>query len=585
MAQPVLSRVAEARTFLSKLWKLTAPYWWSEERWFARGMLALIVGLNIFSVYLLKLYNDWNGRFFNALQDKNQETFFTELKYFAVLVAVFIVNAMYRVWLRQLLSLRWRQWLTKEYAGTWLADRTYYRMELTGHGTDNPEQRIEQDIYNFTISTLTISLTLLSEVMSLVTFAVILWQLSGAITIPILGGIQIPGYMMWVAIAYALVGSWLTYAIGKPLARINFEQERYNADFRYRLMRVRENAESIALYEGENDEKRRLTHSFSFIYANYRRLMTYTKRLNGLNAFYGQVASIFPLVVAAPGYFAGAIPLGVLMQTANAFGQVQSSLSWFVDQFQTLAEWKAVVDRLTTFTESMSLARTAQHEQAFAKTQSPGGYLALEDVEVALPNGRVLLDDVDLTVRRGERVVIQGPSGSGKTTLFRVLSGLWPFGKGIIRLPAGAKPLFLPQRPYIPIGTLKEALCYPDKPEAHSDAEVGEAMTLCQLGQFADRLNESGNWAMSMSPGEQQRLSFARALLVKPDWLFLDEASSALDEATEAAMYRLIAERLPGLTMVSIAHKPSVVAFHNRRVVLDPEARAISVEAPAPAGA
>ena len=583
MSAPVLSRVAEARTFLSKLWKLAAPYWWSEERWFARGMLALIVGLNIFSVYLLKLYNDWNGRCFNALQDKDQSAFFGELKYFAILVAIFIINAMYRVWLRQLLSLRWRQWLTREYTRTWLADRTYYRMELTGHGTDNPEQRIEQDIYNFTISTLTISLTLISEVMSVVTFAVILWQLSGAITIPILGGIQIPGYMMWVAIIYALIGSWLTYAIGKPLARINFEQERYNADFRYRLMRVRENAESIALYDGEDDEKRRLAHAFSFIYANYRRLMTYTKRLNGLNSFYGQVASIFPLVVAAPGYFAGAIPLGVLMQTANAFGQVQSSLSWFVDQFQTLAEWKAVVDRLTTFTESMNAARAAQHEQAFAKSPSQAGELVLEDVEVALPDGRVLLDDVDLVVRRGDHVIIQGPSGSGKTTLFRVLSGLWPFGRGVVRLPAGAKPLFLPQRPYIPIGTLREAVCYPDKPESHSDAEVGEAMTLCQLGQFTGRLGESGNWAMSMSPGEQQRLSFARALLVKPDWLFLDEASSALDDATEAAMYRLIAERLPGVTVVSIAHKPGVVAFHDHRVVLDPAARAISVETLMPA--
>ena len=305
-------------------------------------------------MYLLKLYNDWNGRFFNSLQDKNQEAFFGELKYFAILVAIFIVNAMYRVWLRQLLQLRWRQWLTKEYTRAWLADRTYYRMELTGTGTDNPEQRIEQDIKTFTESTLIISLTLLAEVMSVVTFTVILWQLSGAITIPILGGIQIPGYMMWVAIGYALVGSWLTYAIGKPLSRINFDQERFNADFRYRLMRVRENAESIALYKGEGDEKRRLAHSFSFIYANFRRVMTYTKRLNGLNSFYSQVASIFPLIVASPGYFAGTIPLGVLMQTANAFGQVQGSLSWFVDQFQNLAEWKAMVDRLTTFTEAMA---------------------------------------------------------------------------------------------------------------------------------------------------------------------------------------------------------------------------------------
>lgn len=583
MAEAVLSRVAEARSFLSKLWKLAAPYWWSDERWFARGMLALIVALNIFSVYLLKLFNDWNGRFFNSLQDKNQEAFYSELKYFGVLVAVFIVNAMYRVWLRQLLQLRWRQWLTKEYTGAWLAGRAYYRMELTGTGTDNPEQRIEQDIRSFTESTLIISLTLLAEILSLVTFTLILWQLSGAITIPIFGGIEIPGYMMWAAIGYAAVGSWLTYAIGKPLARINFDQERFNADFRYRLMRVRENAESIALYEGESDEKRRLAHSFSFIYHNFRRFMTYTKRLNGLNAFYSQVAGIFPLVVAAPGYFAGVIPLGVLMQTANAFGQVQGSLSWFVDRFQDLAEWKAVVDRLTTFTDSMAHARAAQQEKAFDTGESQHGDLVLDNVEVALPDGRVLLDDVDLVIEPGQRVVIQGPSGSGKTTLFRVLSGLWPFGKGSVRLPRGTKPLFLPQKPYIPIGTLKEAICYPDKPDTHTDAEVGEAMAMCQLGQFADRLHEQGNWAMSMSPGEQQRLSFARALLIRPDWLFLDEASSALDEATERAMYTLLTQRLPDLTMISIAHKPSVVAFHDRRLVLRPDEGRVEVQPLAPA--
>jgi putative ATP-binding cassette transporter len=577
MSDPILSRVATARGFLAQLWKLSAPYWWSEDRWLARGLLALIIGLNIGSVYLLKLYNDWNGRFFNSLQDKNEQAFYDELKYFAILVAIFIVNAMYRVWLRQLLSLRWRQWLTTRYSEFWLSGRTYYRMELTGNGADNPEQRIEQDIKNFTENTLVFSLTLLSEVMTLATFTVILWQLSGSIVIPILGGIEIPGYMMWVAIGYAAVGSWLTYAIGRPLARINFDQERYNADFRFRLIRIRENAESIALYDGETDEKRRLSQAFGLIYANYRRLMTYTKRLIGLNSFYGQVASIFPLVVAAPGYFAGTIQLGVLMQTSNAFGQVQSSLSWFVDRFQDLAEWKAVVDRLTSFTEAMAKAGAAQQERALAAVESGSKDLTLRDVGVALPNGRILLDDVDLVIKPGQRLVIQGPSGSGKTTLFRVLAGLWPFGRGLVSLPKDAKPLFLPQKPYIPVGTLKEALCYPDKPDAHDDLEIGDALTACGLAQFADRLRDTDNWSMVMSPGEQQRLSFARVLLVRPDWLFLDEASSALDESGEAAMYGLIAERLPGVTMVSIAHKPSVVQFHDRRLELDPEQRLVRV--------
>ena len=517
------------------------------------------------------------------MQDKNEAAFYGELKYFAILVAIFIINSMYRVWLRQYLSIRWRRWLTRDYSTYWLASRTYYRMELTGSATDNPEQRIEQDINSFTTQTLVISLGLLSEIITLVTFTVILWQLSGSIIVPILGGVEVPGYMMWVAIAYAMVGSWLTYAIGKPLVRINFEQERYNADFRFRLMRIRENAESIALYDGEADEKRRLAQAFEFIYANWRRFMTYTKRLNGLNSFYSQVASIFPLVVAAPRYFAGTIQLGVLMQTANAFGQVQGSLSWFVDAFQSLADWKAVVDRLTTFTVAMDAAHAAQQQRGFAAVDSGTGGLALQDVEVALPNGRVLLSDVDVAIEPGQRVVIQGPSGSGKTTLFRVLAGLWPFGRGTLSIPRGSKALFLPQKPYIPIGTLKEALCYPDKPEAHSDLEIGEALTASQLAHFADRLEETGNWAMVMSPGEQQRLSFARALLVRPDWLFLDEASSALDEATELAMYRLLGDRLPGVTMVSIAHKPSVLKFHDRRIELDPEQRRVRMTDLAPA--
>ncbi len=352
------------------------------------------------------------------------------------------------------------------------------------------------------------------------------------------------------------------------------------------MIRVRENAESIALYNGEPDEERRLGGAFARVFETWWAYMNQTKRLTWLTAFYGQAAIIFPFLVAAPRYFAGAIQLGVVMQTASAFGQVQSSLSWFVNSFDTLAPWKATVDRLTGFSEAMAAARTAQEtERGFDIARSAPSALVLENVEVTLPDGRVLLADVDLSVEKGQRLVIQGPSGSGKTTLFRVLAGLWPFGRGTVRLPEDARILFLPQKPYLPLGTLKEVLCYPDKPDAHSDNEVGEAMTLCQLGQFVGRLDEQGNWAMSMSPGEQQRVSFARALLVKPDWLFLDEASSALDEATERRMYRLVAERLPKATVVSIAHKPSVAAFHDRRVVLDPETRTISVEELAPASA
>jgi putative ATP-binding cassette transporter len=594
MTNPVISRIAGAHGFLSQLWKLVAPYWWSEERWLARGLLAVIIAMNIFLVWMAKQLNDWNRAFFDAIQAKDAASFWQLLISFdgfsafffsfTGLVFVYIVVAVYRLWLRQLLSIRWRRWLTEVYFRDWLADRTYYRMELAHHGTDNPEQRIEQDINVFTTQTLTIVLGLLSEVLTLATFTYVLWSLSGSLTLGFLGGLEIPGYMVWVALLYAVAGSWATWAIGKRLVQINFDLERYNADFRYRLIRVRENAESIALYNGEPDEGRRLSGAFMRIYDLFWEYMRVFKRLTWLNVFYSQVASVFPIIVQAPRYFAGEITLGVMTQTAGAFAQVQGSLSWFVDSFTSLADWKAVVDRLTTFADTMAATKLAQQrERGFDVAEVDDPSLALENIEVALPDGRVLLEDVDLVVEPGQKLVIQGPSGSGKTTLFRVLAGLWPFGKGSIRLPAGAKALFLPQKPYIPIGTLAEALCYPDKPEAHGATEIGEALALCQLSHLADRLDESANWSMMLSPGEQQRLSFARALLVRPDWLFLDEASSALDEATESRMYELLAERLPGATVVSIAHKPSVLRFHDRRLLIDAATRQVSVGELAPA--
>lgn len=588
MSEPVIGRVAAARGFLAQLWKLAAPYWWSEERWVARGLLAVIIGMNVLLVWLSKLLNDWNRAFFDALQEKNSEAFWKLLISFESpsalffsftgLVFIFIVVAVYRFWLRQYLTIRWRRWLTGVYFRDWLGERTYYRMELFGHGTDNPEQRIEYDINIFTTQTLTITLGLLSEIMTLATFTYVLWNLSGSLTLGFLGGVQVPGYMVWVALLYAIAGSWATWAIGRRLVRVNFDLERYNADFRYRMIRIRENAESIALYEGEPDEARRLTGAFQRIYDMFWEYMKLNKRLTWLSVFYAQVASIFPIVVQAPRYFAGEITLGVMTQTAGAFAQVQGSLSWFVDQFSTLADWKATVDRLTTFAETMAATkeRRPQAEQ-LRVTEVDKSALTLHDVDVALPDGRLLIEDLDLEVRPGDRVVIQGPSGSGKTTLFRLLSGLWPFGRGAVHIPKDAKALFLPQKPYIPIGSLKEALCYPDPPGMHDDAEVRDALVACRLGHLADRLDETANWSMVLSPGEQQRLSFARALLVKPEWLFLDEASSALDEATEVEMYRLIGERLPGVTVISIAHKPSVVRFHDRRLTIDPVSRRASV--------
>ncbi|HWB47326.1 MAG TPA: ABC transporter ATP-binding protein/permease [Hyphomicrobiaceae bacterium] len=596
MIDRLLLGIANSRTFLGKLWVLTRPYWFAQDRanvgygnwsftvresWVGRSLLAVIVALNIAIVYMSKLLNAWNARFFNALQEKNSDAFWYELKYWTVLVAIFIITFVYRQWLTQLLTIRWRRWLSHVYFHDWLADRTYYHMELTRHGTDNPEQRIEQDCATFTTQTLSITLGLLLQIMTLVTFAVVLWELSGAFVLPIFGGIVIPGYMMWAAIAYALVGSLATYWIGRPLVKINFDLERYNADFRYRMVRVRENSESIALYGGETDEERRLGNAFTRIYDTWWKYMTYTKRLTGLTAFYGQAASIFPVVVAAPQYFAGKIQLGVLTQTADAFAQVQGSLSWFVDVYAQLAAWKAVVDRLTTFSEAMVKAKTEAAATAFQLKPADKGELVLKGVDVLLPNGEQLLRNVDLDVRQGESVVLRGASGSGKTTLFRVLAGLWPFGRGSIAIPKDARLLFLPQKPYLPIGTLKEVLSYPETPDRYSDEACIDALQACNLPHLASALDSSRNWSLALSGGEQQRVAFARALLYRPDWLFMDEATSALDDTAERRLYELVKRRLPNTTLISIAHDAEVIAFHKRQLTIDPQQHRVLEGAPA----
>ena len=592
MLDYVTARLAAAREFFSKLWALARPYWFAQDRysfaifgivfaireaWVARGLLLLIFALSVFNVFMAKLLNDWNARFFNALQAKNAAAFWYELKYWVVLAAIYITIAVYRLWLTQLLTIRWRRWLSQVYFHNWLSDRTYYRLEVINQGTDNPEQRIEQDCALFATQTINLTVNLLLQAMTFVTFATVLWGLSGSFLFPILGGIAIPGYMMWAAIGYALIGSWLTYLIGRPLVNVNFSLERFNADFRYRMTRIRENAESIALYRGENDEERGLRGAFTRIYVTWWEFMKYTKRLTGLIAFYGQAASVFPVLMAAPQYFAGLIQLGVLTQTAGAFAEVQGSLSWFIESFGTLAAWKATLDRLTTFSEAMRISKIPpKADRTFVQTHVAAS-LVLDDVCVRLPDGTPLLDNVNVTVRQGDSVVVHGASGSGKTTLFRVLAGLWPYGGGHVGLPANARVLFLPQKPYLPLGTLRTTLSYPETPEHYSEAECREALVACGLPHLASRLYEAGNWSMILSGGEQQRLAFARAVLYKPAWLFLDEASSQLDVETEKEMYQLLRQRLPQASVISIAHKATAFAFHKRQIVVDPVNRRVAV--------
>ncbi|SEP58581.1 putative ATP-binding cassette transporter [Faunimonas pinastri] len=592
-------RILRARGFLAKLWTLTKPYWFAKDRvdisilgrsfgvresWIARSLLLLILALNVGGVYLSKLYNLWNGRFFDAIQNKNEPVFWHELKYWAVIATISIVMSVYSIWIQNFLTIRWRRWLTAVYFDSWLSDKSYYKLELNNSGTDNPEQRIQEDCDLFTETTLTLFLSFISQIFTLITFSIILWNLSAGITIPVWGGIRIPGFMMWVAIVYAGLGTWLTFKIGRPLVRINFDLQRFGADFRYRMTRIRDNAESVALYRGEQDERSGLRSSFSRIYDTFWLSMMYTKRLSWVTQLYASLASVFPFIVASPGYFAGQIQLGSLTRTADAFGTVQGSLSWFIAAYGKLAEWAAVIDRLTSFSDAM--ARTKVNDAArngFEREEGSLDEIRLDGVDVNLPNGAPLITGTSMTLRRGEGVVLTGPSGSGKTTLFRTLAGLWPFGKGRVTLPTTGRVLFLPQKPYLPVGTLQHVLCYPDSPLDHTEADCRAALEATDLGHLAPRLAEADNWPMALSQGEQQRIGFARALLYRPDWVFLDEATSALDEKTEERMYRTLRERLPQAGVVSIAHKPSVVGFHERHIDLSPSThriRAIDEEAP-----
>ncbi|HYM31338.1 MAG TPA: ABC transporter ATP-binding protein/permease [Candidatus Cybelea sp.] len=554
-----------------EFWALSRPYWFSDERWSARGLLALIVGLNLGQVYLSVVFNEWNNLFYNALQEYNQPEYFHQLLRFCVIAAIYIVTLVYAFYLNQMLQIRWRRWLTEHYLQRWLAHRAYYHLQLEGFGTDNPDQRISEDLAQFVQFTLDIGLGLLNSAVTLVSFLTILWALSGALSFTVFGTtIDIPGYMLWAALVYAVAGTWLTHVIGRPLIGLNFNQQRFEADFRFAMVRLRENAEAVALYGGEEREHDGFTRRFAFVFQNWWALMGRQKTVYWLRYGYQQVAVVFPFVVAAPRYFGKTIQLGGLMQIASAFGQVQSSLSFFVDSYTAIARWRAVVERLITFERAVREANLVGQGSAIALQSSADASLHVSTLELQLPNGAPLVAEAAMDVAAGETVLISGPSGSGKSTLFRALAGIWPFGRGVVKVPKDAKVMFLPQKPYMPLGTLGEALSYPEPAAQSSEADKRRALADCGLEHLAERLDEEQNWGQVLSPGEQQRVAFARVLLKRPDWVFLDEATAALDEPLEQALYAKLHERLPRITVVSIGHRPGVAQYHGRRLALHP---------------
>ena len=557
------------RTF----WHLFRGYWNSEHKWRARGLLAFVIGLNFASVYLLVRINSWYNEFYNALQQYAQGSFWPLVGEFTALAFLYIIIAVYAIYLRQMLQIRWRTWMTDRYlagylAG-WMQHQVYYRLQVLGSDTDNPDQRISEDINQFVSLTLQLLLGFLKQLTTLGAFGVVLWNLSGAFTVP-LGSHEfvIYGYMFWFSLVYSVLGTVGAHLVGRRLIGLNFDQQRYEADFRFNMMRVRENSESVAFYRGEDAENVGFKERFARVISNYWQLMRQTKLLNFYVNGYAQLAIIVPLVLAAPRYFGGEMALGGLMQTVSAFGRVQDALSYFVESYDTIAQLAAVIRRLSTFTEHMEQAQALEdgvaHEQSAAGGESA---LALSGLDVALPDGRQLMQDCTVTLPAGSRVLVTGTSGAGKSTLLRTLAGIWPYGSGQVTIGQGSRALFLPQRPYLPLGSLRRALAYP-RTVAGTDEELAAALRDVGLERLVGDLDRIDDWSRILSLGEQQRLAFARVLLVKPQWVFLDEATSALDEPREQEMYELLKKRLPGLSIVSVGHRSTLFAQHEEELHL-----------------
>lgn len=570
----LLQKAADFKAFLTRAWALSLPYFKSEEKWKARALLTSIVGLNLAFVYTLVLFNEWNRLFYDALQDKNYPVFLEQMMRYTVLALIYIVIAVYRFYLTQQLEMRWRAWMTRHYMRRWLDHQVYYHLELTRYASlapdqspDNPDQRMQEDLKLFTSSTVSLSMGLLNALVTFVSFVGILWALSGEFTFSWNGSeFAIPGFMLWVAILYCAVGTVLTHYVGRRLIPLNYEQQRREADFRHNLVRVREYSEAIALDRGETVEYKQLNLRFGHVLHNYLQLIDAQKRLTMFTATFSQASTVFPFLVAAPRFFSGAIQLGTVMQIASAFNRVQDSLSWFIDNYDSLAAWRATTDRLTHFETAIQKASQAaalKHE-----TASDAG-LQVQDLALDLPTGSRLLAHTALQVQPGDSVLLSGPSGSGKSTLFRALAGIWPLASGKVAMPPSS--MFIPQRPYFPNASLRDALAYPESAEKYDDATLQQALREALLPQLADQLDEVAAWGQKLSGGEQQRLALARVFLKKPAWVFADEATSALDEEAEKTLYRKLIEmvRSGNGAIVSIAHRHSVAAYHNSTWTLE----------------
>jgi putative ATP-binding cassette transporter len=553
---------------LATIWRLAAPYYRSEDRWAGRLLLGAVVAIELSLVAIQVILNEWYNRFYNTLQDRNFSAFVSAILFFCAIAAIYTVLAVYQNYLNLWLQIRWRRWMTQTYLRQWLNTANHYRMQLLGDAADNPDQRIAEDLQLFTQNTLSIGTGLLNACVTLGSFVVILWRLSDAAPVHLFGlPFVIPGYLVWAALIYAVIGTGFTHWLGWPLITLNFRQQRFEADFRFNLVRSRENSEQIASLHGEAAERERHLDRFGGVVSNWIAIMQRQKKLLFFTQSYSQASVIFPYVMVSPAYFSGAMQLGGLMQTGSAFNSVQTALSYFVTTYRTIAEYQAVVTRLSGFEHAIEAGRAAALTPPVIEVVPREGAntVAVDHLAVRLPDGAPLLNADHIALDAGDRVLVTGPSGAGKSTLFRAITGIWPFGSGRVTVPMDAKVMLVPQRPYFPVATLADAITYPARAGSFDDARLTDTLTAVGLPGLIPRLHEEAHWNRMLSGGEQQRLSMARVLLYAPDYLFLDEATAALDEPAEAMLYRLLQERLPGTAIISIGHRSTLAAFHRRR--------------------
>ena len=565
------------RQFFRDVWYLTKSYWQSEEKKKAFFLLGCIIALTLGVVYMLVLLNQWNNSFYSALQNYDAKKIFDELIHFSWLAAIYILLAVYSYYLQQTLILNWRRWLTTRFIDIWLQNKTYYNLQMFGKDTDNPDQRISEDVRQFVEMTLSFGIGILKAFCTFASFVVILYNLSGSLSFTFMGKTwTINGYMLWASLLYSVIGTYITHIVGRKLVKINFIQQKYEADFRFTMIRLRESAESVAFYRGEAQEGSVFKQRFKMLLDNFWKLVNKQKQLVFLNSGYSQIAIIFPFVVAMNRYLTKEVTLGGLMQVASAFGRVQDSLSYFVDMYSSIAQWQAVVMRLTCFGHHMHDVYQ-QAERFHVERFAAADVVEVDNMQINLPDGKPLLENISFTLHPGHNVLIKGVSGSGKSTLLRAISGIWPFVDGKIFLPERDKLMFIPQKSYLPLGTLRAALNYPgNKPI--DDTELIYLMDLCQIGYLKDKLDLEADWSHVLSVGEQQRLAFVRAHIQQPQWLFLDEATSALDEDTEANMYSLLQERLQQTTVVSVGHRSTLNKYHELVLRLNKSTRQVTLE-------